>query len=170
MSHVTRMDALEHSAGHDVEWIPSHVTHMNESPPSYERVMSHITHMSVACPRYEGSMSHMIKPCQTCMSTSHGTHLSASCHTCEQFKSHMNKACHACEGVMPHAYVMSHIRMSHVTHWKRRGPTWIPFPPPLRRRSTTITRDSTYNPLSSFAMGTVTVPLHSVRSTGVILI
>jgi len=71
----------------------SHVTHMNESCHTYERVMSHVwmrhvTRMNESCRTYEWDMSHIW--------TSHVAHMNESCHTYER--------------------VMSHIRMSHVTH------------------------------------------------------
>jgi len=102
----------------------SHVTHIDESCHTHERVMSHIwtshvTRMNESCHTYEWVRSHVWM--------SHVTYMNDSCHTCEWVMSlqvvrtvwfdayecevtHLNMSCHTYE------WVMSHIWMSHVTH------------------------------------------------------
>jgi len=77
----------------------SHVTHMNESCPTYEWVMSH------------GCMSHVLY-------ASHVSHTNESCPTFEWVMSHtrMSHAPHMNESCLTHEWVMPLICMSHVSH------------------------------------------------------
>jgi len=75
----------------------THVTHMNESCPTYEGVMSHIwrshvTHMKESCHTYEGVMSHLWR--------SHIAHMKRSSHTSDV--THTIESCHTYKWVMSH--------------------------------------------------------------------
>jgi len=89
--------------------VGNHVTRMNESCHTYERVMSHVwmshvTRMNESCQTYERVMSHVWM--------SHVTRMNESCHTYERVMSRkwtsyvrlVDESCHA------------HVVMSHVTH------------------------------------------------------
>ena len=107
----------------------SHVSYMNGSCHTHERVMSHIwmgpdTHMKESCHTYEWVLSHTWKM--------HVTHMNGSWHTYEWFISlvwmgpvtHMNESCHTYEWVMSQRLggvdsficVTWHIDMCDMTH------------------------------------------------------
>jgi len=128
MSHVTRMN----ESCRAYEWVMSHiwmshVTHMTESCQTYEWVMSHkrrshVTHMKT----HTNSMRYA-----KVMRVSHVTHTNESCHTHDRVMSNIwtSHVTHEC--VMSHkwkhplrvpcavskscGWVMSHIRIGHVT-------------------------------------------------------
>ena len=68
----------------------SHVTHMNQSCHTYERVMSHVWTSHVT---HESSLhAHLLQWTSRkhlCIWKSHVTHMNQSCHTCEWVTSHM---------------------------------------------------------------------------------
>jgi len=89
------------------EWVMpfvwmSHVTHMNESCLTRKWFMSHT---NASCHRYVQDLSTDRGVSQIWMS--HVAHVHESCYT---HVTHMNELCHT------HEWVMSHIRMSHVTN------------------------------------------------------
>ena len=108
----------------DVANWPRHVTCMNESCHTYERVMSHvemshITRMNELDHTYECVMSHIW--------TSHATRMNESCHTLRWVMSHewmsdvthMNESCHTYERVIPHVWT------SPGTRWHESCLKWV---------------------------------------------
>jgi len=93
----------------------SHVTHMNESSHTYERVMSHIwmnhvTHNDESCHTYDHVMSHIWMSHVTHMDESCPTYEWVTCHThewvmshlCMSLVPHVDESCHTYEWVIPH--------------------------------------------------------------------
>jgi len=87
----------------------SHVTRMNESCHTYERVMSYVwmsraTHMNESCRTYEWFMSHIWM--------THVTHECFMPHTWMIQVTHMNESCRTYEWVMPHVWMSQAARMN----------------------------------------------------------
>jgi len=111
----------------------SHVTHMNESCHTYERVMSHIwtshvTHMNESCHTFERVMSHIWMSHVTHMNTSRyalAHRVYESCHTCRMMRHDVFIS------VTWHLWVIScvnenesrHVLMNHIICW--RNALWV---------------------------------------------